>query len=165
VLLAPRRNGKTTIIKSFIQLLLERHRVDIVRVFSETALVTEAFAFLPAGCVENFGAEGIGAIIERQKELKKRAPHVLVVVDDVLGTPAANNCAPLVELFTVGRNLNISVAVLSQSLRRVTVPVIKDNADLIGFADLANEELRDFAQQDPGGHQERGGVFYPLHCG
>jgi hypothetical protein len=84
------------------------------------------------------------------KQTVNREP-VLVVIDDVLGNTSASNNSQLLTLFTIGRHIGISVIVLSQSLTRVTIPAIKENADIIAFSNLTDINIKELKTASFGG--------------
>ena len=153
LVLAPSKSGKTTLVRQLVTTLLALKMVEEVVVLSETAHVTGDFGFLvrgrvlrvtPPSClpsltrrlprshrphrqakesVKRFSPDVITALMAKQSAAVVGRKHVLIIVDDVLGLPSARNCTQLMSLFAIGRNLGISIIVLSQSLKHVTVPV------------------------------------------
>ena len=141
-IVAPRRCGKTVFVRSLVELLTKGETPIIaeVHVFSGTAEATKAFDFLSEDdSVQEFDGAAIQELMDTHTATSKR---ILVIVDDVLGNTKAANCAPLITLFTQGRNFNIAVAVLTQSLTRVTIPAMKTNSDLLAFADLTKDDVK-----------------------
>lgn len=146
--IAPSKCGKTTLVRQFVQCLLSMFMQ--VLVLSGTAHLTRDFAFLPKESVCGFDSKRLENLIVQQTLAGEERKHVLVIVDDVLGDTAAANNKHLLQLFTTGRHIGISVIVLSQSLTRITIPAIKTNSDIIAFSNLSEANIVDLRKNSFG---------------
>jgi len=125
-----RHSGKTQCIKYVCRAYASVFAA--IYVFCPTSL-TGAYDFLPKQYVHNdYDPEVMRGIMERQEAFKRanKNVHVLVIMDDILSSDTIDfekrKQNELSRLWTANRHWNISVIVVTQSLRRVP-RTLRDN--------------------------------------
>ncbi len=153
IIVAPRRGGKTTIMKDLLSQVYSWY--SAVYVFSETVeLQPKMFNFCPEENICNsFDEEKMIKIYEQQKErvmkLKmlgvKIIPYILFIFDDCIGDQKIRSSKTFIKLFTQSRHLNCGVIVLSQEVggKYGINKVCRANADIMIAFNLPSENDRE----------------------
>ena len=138
-----RNSGKSVLIQELVKALIKQKRVDIVLVMSGSAGLNDDFNFLPKDLVKTFNPALLETI--RLKQIatpKEQRKHVLIVIDDALGTPEAFRNMTLQHIFTSGRHYYTSCIVCSQHSTYLLTPIIKGNSDIILWSRLGRAQLK-----------------------
>lgn len=112
-------------------------------VMSGSAGLNDDFSFLPAKLVMTFNPELLEALWNRQVSLPEESrKHVLLVVDDALGSPDAFRNITLQKIFSQGRHCFFSCIICSQHTTYLLTPIIKGNSDIIAWSRLGRSQIK-----------------------
>lgn len=154
---AKRNFGKSRFLKAWVRQIALASRVDYIVAFSKTAHMNPTFDFLPPRNVFQGYSESVMKAIFRTMGSKvmsirkeatddpsksRRAPHVIIILDDVVGKTlpfgdensakaSTGRCDTLSEIYAMGRHFKTSIIVLSQTATVVLNPVIRNNNDYL----------------------------------
>lgn len=127
-----KHSGKSECIK-YVCRAYAKHFAQVV-VFCPTAL-NGFYDFVPPKFVhDDYDSEVMTGILNRQAAYKKAGKnvHVLVVMDDIIGSETINfekrHQNELSKVFAANRHYNLSIIVVTQSLKRVP-RILRDNVD------------------------------------
>jgi hypothetical protein len=135
--LSARNSGKSVLIQELVKTLLKEKRIDLCLVMSGSAGLNNDFNFLPPQYLMNFDSSILNRLWETQKITPvSERKHVLLVIDDALGTPEAFRDMTLQKIFSQGRHLWLSCAIISQHTTYLLTPIIKGNSDIILWSRL-----------------------------
>jgi hypothetical protein len=136
---APTKAGKSTLVNALATRMMERGMVKSVFVFAGSKRVAALIYTHPAFECYDFSDEALGMFL-KDADKGVFGPS-LVILDDVLGTNADKSKA-VMELFSVGRNYQLSCFCLCQLPNFALTNLIKSNSDFILFADYNDTQLR-----------------------
>jgi hypothetical protein len=140
---AKRFVGKTVLVTELIGDLLTMRRVDLVFIMTGSYGLNDDYkGIVPPGHIMAFRQDVLENIFARQKatDPEKRL-HVFVVLDDCLTNKDAVRNEYIESLYSLGRHMSVSIAILSQYTRRLLSPLIKQNSDMILWAKLSRANL------------------------
>lgn len=140
---APRRSGKTTLVKTILEGLAERGWYPNVAIWTKTKSDREYAGIVPDYCIhEGLGREGTAAIVRLMDYQKMRVDAMtrsmkndhniftLVVLDDVISDEyAVRNAGLFDEIFFNGRHWKIAFILLSQDIKAIP-PKLRGNLDI-----------------------------------
>lgn len=112
-------------------------------VMSGSAGLNHDFEFLPQKLVMGFSEAVLSRVWANQRSTdEKDRKHVLVVIDDALGTPESFRSLTLQRIFSQGRHVFISCVIISQHTAYLLTPIIKSNSDIILWSRLNRQQLK-----------------------
>jgi len=143
IISAPRRSGKTHLIRDILFKMGQYCKWDLIILYSETALfnvdydyISDKFKF------DHYDSEHLEKIInqqshnmikyKKQKMKGKQPPKILIILDDCISGNKILYDENIAKLYTLGRHLKISVIFLTQHLNALS-PKIKKNSDVLIF--------------------------------
>lgn len=143
VISAPRRSGKTHLIRNILHTMGIYCKWDLIILYSETALFNADYAYIPDRFkFDHYDSEHLGQIIKqqsdnmiqykKQKMKGKKPPKILIILDDCISGSKIMYDENIAKLYTLGRHLKISVIFLTQHLNALS-PKIKKNSDVLIF--------------------------------
>ena len=141
-----RNSGKSYLAKYVLHSLVQQGLVDEVFIISQTEHISKSFdIFDDDHIIREYNPSFIAKLIKQQSESikklgKEKAPKVVLILDDVIGTVSPNDSA-LNSLFTLSRHVNISVFLLVQHVKLVFSPCLRQNVDYLYIGQLNDEAL------------------------
>lgn len=140
---APRRSGKTTLVKTILEGLAERGWYTNVSIWTKTKSDMEYAGIVPDYCIhEGLNAQGVQAltslmlyqkaqVTKMQKSMRNDKNIMsLVVLDDVISDEyAVRNAGLFDEIFFNGRHWKVAFILLSQDIKAIP-PKLRGNLDL-----------------------------------
>ena len=143
IAIASKRNtGKTMLVSVLIQELVNKGKVDVVLVMSQTAHVNDDYWFISPRLRQPFSEQVLKKLLDKQAGIaKEKRQQVLLVLDDVLSSKEAETSRFIKKLYTLGRHYDISVALISQTSNVALTPAIKQNADYLLYSRLNRYQL------------------------
>ena len=147
-----RNSGKSVMIQAMIKELIKAKRVDMVIVMSGSAKLNNDYSFLPESVVMEFNSDLLGKMWEKQVKLKEagKAEHIFIVFDDVLANKEAIRNEYINKIWTQGRHVFFSSAILSQYPAYVCSPTILGNSDMILYSKMNRQSLEKLAYATTG---------------
>ena len=156
-IVSKRNTGKSYFLRAYIREIALQERLDMIVAFSKTSYLNSTFDFLPSRYVFQGYSEKVMRAIFREMSNKvmklrkdatddpskeKRAPHLIVVLDDVVGETlpigsgdnarsSTGRCSTLSEIYAMGRHFKTSIIVLTQTATVVLNPTIRNNNDYL----------------------------------
>ena len=92
-------------------------------------------------------------------------PHILLVLDDVLGDPAARWSEMVDKAFIKGRHIFLSVILISQVSNLVLTPVRLQQADIVLYSSLNRRQLENLWGATKNIAKDEFVSFSEQHCG
>ena len=141
-----RNSGKSYLAKYILHSLVQGGLVDEVFIVSQTEHISKSFdCFDDAHIVKEYKPSFIERLIKEQsasiqKQGKDKAPEIVLILDDVIGTVNPND-ATLNSLFTLSRHCNISVFLLVQHVKQVFSPCLRQNVDYLFIGQVNDKAL------------------------
>jgi hypothetical protein len=141
-----RNSGKSYLAKYVLHSLVQDGLVDEVFIISQTEHISKSFdVFDDEHIVKEYNPVFIENLIKQQAESikklgKEKAPKVVLILDDVIGTVSPND-STLNSLFTLSRHVNISVFLLVQHVKLVFSPCLRQNVDYLYIGQVNDEAL------------------------
>ena len=141
-----RNSGKSYLAKYVLHSLVQQQLVDEVYIISQTEHISKSFdCFDDAHIVREYNPAWIQKLIKDQaaaiqKQGKDKAPKIVLILDDVIGTVSPND-PTLNSLFTLSRHCNISVFLLVQHVKQVFSPCLRQNVDYLYIGQVNDEAL------------------------
>ena len=154
IFIGARRQGKTFLLTEMLYKLSEHRKWDVVFLFSETAVVQDAYHFVPDQFkYDHLDEKVIKRILQKQEQMKDhnnrsdepdqvKMPRVLIIADDVINDRKVRT-GVVNRLFTQGRHYGIDCVFLSQSIVGMH-PKSRANSDLIVFFRSIARREREF---------------------
>lgn len=138
-----RNSGKSVMIQAMIKELIKAKRVDMVIVMSGSARLNNDFDFLPPSVVMQFDPDLLRTLWAKQVKNKEagKAEHIFIVFDDCLANKEAIRNEILNKIWTQGRHVFISSAILSQYPAYICSPTILGNSDMIMYSKMNRQSL------------------------
>jgi len=153
-------SGKTVCIKYVIRAYARTFQQVVV--FAPTAL-NGFYDFLPPKAVhDDYDADVMNGLLAKQEANKRagKSVHVLVVMDDIIGSSTIKwekRCQnELSKLWAANRHWNLSVIVVTQSLRKVP-RLLRDNVDYAVIFRVMREAFAGLYETF--GHTDRAAFF------
>lgn len=155
---APRRSGKTWILKDIMHMLGLYYKWDIVILYSDTAKYNDDYDYVPERFKMVYDPEHLANVIEQQSnnmiaykknksKNKERPPKILILMDDCISDGSKLIYDKYVAmLYVMGRHLQISSILLSQHIGAVSNKV-KKNSDVMLFFRNPDKEATDLLRK------------------
>ena len=139
-----RNSGKSVLCEELVKKLIDQDRIDICLVMSGSAGLNDDYTdILPSKMIMPFSESMLDSLWKSQRATPaKERKHVLVVIDDALGTPEAFRSLTLQRIFSQGRHLYISCIIISQHTSYLLTTIIKSNSDVILWSRLNRQQLK-----------------------
>lgn len=137
VIASKRNSGKTFLCNYLIKHFHDNKLFDYYVLFSQTAHISGDFGCLPdKSKFQEFTKEKLDKIFAYQEKAKnsKKPKQCLIILDDIVGAMNNDFTGLINKIFTLGRHYNISIIVLTQFLKRVITPTIRNNIDYLFFS-------------------------------
>ena len=144
VLAGKRRSGKGVMTKDLVFNVFRKRKLTNAFLFSPTSNIAQnGMEYIPENNrFNNLDLEVIQVIMERQETLIKDDPkgnyHILLVIDDIVGSINSKQKAVINQLFILGRHLQISLIFNVQSIKNEFSPTMRQNTDLIFIFNQSN---------------------------
>lgn len=137
-----RNSGKSVLVQELVRDMLKQKKIDIALVMSGSAGLNDDYNFL-GKMVMSFDPELLEVIWQKQISTPAASrKHLLLVIDDALGTPEAFRNMTLQKIFSQGRHCFISCIICSQHTTYLLTPIIKGNSDIILWSRLGRSQLK-----------------------
>ena len=141
-----RNSGKSYLAKYVLHSLVQQGLVDEVFIISQTEHISKSFdCFDDTHIVHSYNPAWIQKLIKEQaaaiqKQGKDKAPKIVLILDDVIGTVSPND-GVLNSLFTLSRHVNVSVFLLVQHVKAVFSATLRMNTDYLYLNQVNDEAL------------------------
>lgn len=147
LVVAKRNSGKSQLIRYL--LLLNINRFDKVFLICPTEAVHSFYSEIidKKQIYHEYNEEFIKKLIDTMTRANSNKPdkerqQILLILDDCISDEKLNNSKPFELLFTRGRHINISIIFVSQYLKAVIKPVIRNNIDFCLFSQVNAQGLK-----------------------
>lgn len=142
-------SGKTVLIKDILS-HVHKH-FDHIFVFSKTAHLQDAYDFVDKSLIHKTLDEAfIQKIWNSQVDLKtnnKKMKNILIILDDIVTDKLMRTSKIILELFSAGRHINVSLFVLSHNYTSL-LPFQRNNTSFFAsFALDSQKERKNFCEQ------------------
>ena len=159
VYLSRRNSGKSHLCRHILASLVPN--LDEVFIISQTERVSHSFdCFDDAHIRDSYEPNFVLDLMKKQeirvkKMGKDKAPKILLILDDVIGTLKPDE-ANLNRIFTMGRHINLAVCVLLQYSKKCMSPIIRANVDYLFINRLPDQGMRNVYEtvHYPGGFRK-----------
>lgn len=150
--------GKTGVGKSsFLKYIIHSYpdTYDFIVAYSPSARIKPDYNFLPIDCRrEVYNPEEIWAILREQKKLidkhgKEEVAHILIIIDDPIGTLDLHNVPELELIATSGKGMNIGLWLIVHHLRKVS-PTITGQPSLMVLHYMSDKECKALMEEVKG---------------
>jgi len=144
VLAGKRRSGKGVLTRDLVKNYFSKKKLRNAYLFSPTSNIAQnPLNFVPEkNRYLELDIEVIEMIMNNQEQLIKEDPkgnyHILLVIDDVVGSINNKQKAILNKIFIMGRHLMISLIYNVQSIKNEFTPTQRQNADLVFIFNQSN---------------------------
>lgn len=144
VLAGKRRSGKGVMTKDLVYNFFRNKKLTNAFLFSPTANIAQnGMEYIPEqNRYITLDLEIIQAIMENQEKLIKDDPkgnyHILLLIDDIVGSINSKQKSIINQLFILGRHLQISLIFNVQSIKNEFSPTMRQNSDLVFVFNQSN---------------------------
>ena len=151
LILASRRSGKSVLTRHWLyKEFLKKRKIKNLVIVSPTihngdyAFVDDKFKFT------SFDKEFLDKILNRQLNLIKSDPHgnneMVLLLDDIIKSTNTETKDQLSRLFTLSRHYQLTILLVSQSLRHECTPCCRFNTDIVvAFASRNYDNKKEIA--------------------
>jgi hypothetical protein len=137
-----RNTGKSVLLNQFIKAMVDKRKVDVAIIFSNTTGLNDDYPDIPKHLKQPYSEEALQRLINKQKGTEKgKRKEVLVVFDDVLGDKKADRSSLILYCYAIGRHINVNPVLASQVSNRVLTPTVKANSDYILLSRLNRQHI------------------------
>ena len=144
VLAGKRRSGKGVMTKDLVFKVFRKRKLTNAFLFSPTSNIAQnGMEYIPEkNRYTSLDLEVIQAIMERQEALIRDDPkgnyHILIVIDDIVGSINSKQKEMINKIFILGRHLQLSIFYCIQEVKNSFTTCCRQNSDLVFVFNQSN---------------------------
>jgi len=140
IICSKRNTGKSSLVLQLIYNMVSKYDFTFIVLFSNTAKHLDIYNFLNKKFIFPLEDDKIHKIMKYQEQMKikKKTCNCLMILDDV---NIEKKSSALNEVFTMGRNIFITVIMSVQFPKHVCSKIIRNNIDYLYVSELNNETM------------------------